>query len=137
MNTRLNLISKQNSKWMKEKKIGKNWRQCLIFHEYKYSEHRPWRVKRMLVTILYIYTTESSTYMRENCSCIGNSTKNLITIDYYWFYFSSEHYAHLYGPVAMIEDHVKPLVPTTKEQLRRASLINKDQQGELLLDPSK
>ncbi|KAK7085535.1 hypothetical protein SK128_027390 [Halocaridina rubra] len=49
----------------------------------------------------------------------------------------SEHYAHLYGPVAMIEDKVKPLCPTENTTVKRvrSSSISPSYKDEVLLEP--
>ncbi|KAK8751685.1 hypothetical protein OTU49_009773, partial [Cherax quadricarinatus] len=48
----------------------------------------------------------------------------------------SEHYAHLYGPVAMIEDKVKPLCPSIKKgQRTRVSSFSESHSDEILINP--
>ncbi|XP_045619242.1 probable Na(+)/H(+) antiporter nhx-9 isoform X2 [Procambarus clarkii] len=48
----------------------------------------------------------------------------------------SEHYAHLYGPVAMIEDKVTPLCASTKRDKRsRGSSFSSSHKDEIMLQP--
>ncbi|XP_068238479.1 probable Na(+)/H(+) antiporter nhx-9 [Palaemon carinicauda] len=49
----------------------------------------------------------------------------------------SEHYAHLYGPVAMIEDHVKPLckAETARAKMVRASSLSPSIKEQAMLEP--
>lgn len=50
----------------------------------------------------------------------------------------SEHYAHLYGPVAMIEDHVKPLCKTeaARAKLARSNSLSPSLKEQVMMEPS-
>ncbi|XP_042226065.1 sodium/hydrogen exchanger 2-like isoform X4 [Homarus americanus] len=48
----------------------------------------------------------------------------------------SEHYAHLYGPVALIEDKVTPLCPSVKRERKiRPSSFSMSHKDEILIEP--
>ncbi|XP_063851745.1 probable Na(+)/H(+) antiporter nhx-9 isoform X2 [Scylla paramamosain] len=47
----------------------------------------------------------------------------------------SEHYAHLYGPVAMIEDHVKPFCPPIASTVTQTISYSTSQKEEALTHP--
>ncbi|XP_064113705.1 LOW QUALITY PROTEIN: Na(+)/H(+) exchanger beta-like [Macrobrachium nipponense] len=50
----------------------------------------------------------------------------------------SEHYAHLYGPVAMIEDHVKPLCKTevARTKLARSNSLSPSMKEQVMMEAS-
>ncbi|XP_045104907.1 sodium/hydrogen exchanger 2-like isoform X2 [Portunus trituberculatus] len=47
----------------------------------------------------------------------------------------SEHYAHLYGPVAMIEDHVKPFCPPITSTVTQTVSYSASQKEEMVTHP--